>query len=806
MNSETNFNTNAATAQQLNNLPAEMRDAPRFFPVTITPDGRKLPIVKNWQNPDNQHGAQDMQGLKGFDICGHGRGVDYLFVDFDHVLNDDGKFLYKDAEKWFNFLSDCGETFCERSISGHGLHMFAVPTADKFPTIGSGKNGQIVFDEATGAKIELYYKTRARYCLVTGNLFRCEPTATIPHGEVADEMFQQLLNAIGGNQSARLAREQSAQTDSVTSTGNELEIMRDILRIVDPNQLNDYTEWRNLLFCAKLYGVTVEEFDAFSSRDKRTRADGQPKYNPVALQAMWNSAETAEKLRSDSVKIGTAIKIAEHFGYQPPRKTKYLAGDDKEFVDAIFKGDASDLDFARRLERFCGDRVRWLTDDEKWLIYRRGSIGGGVWQRGSEKNATILPLARELSDFMSNRAGNKHANELVANFKTSRKIGQAVTLLKSLDSILITAEDLNRHTELLNVQNGVIDLSTGELIPAAPELLLTQQINAVFDARADTSTVARFFESIMPDEMTRAGLLRWLGYCLTGETAAEKFAIWIGRTGSNGKGTLSNTILNLFGNYGAGLSPRALLKGGHTADADRATTALNALEGARFAISEEMDMSGELNSSLIKTLAGGDKINLRRLHAEERTLVNSAKLNISGNFMPRIENVHDGGILRRLINFPFKVTFDKPDLTLKRRLSSPENLSALLLILVREAADWYRDNELIISPQMTSSRDALLNASDFVQEFLADNYELGAGLFIKANTLLKHLKDTCAAECRPYTKRADLIQLIEAVDGVSYEFDTHENQHVFKGVGRRQPQNVDGDRIISSADLPPEWQ
>lgn len=308
--------------QNLQDLPVEMRNAQRFFPVKAD----KSPIIKEWQNPDNQRYRHDVAGLKGFDVCGHGRGVDYLFMDFDHVLNDDGEFLYKDAEKWFNFLSDFGETFCERSISGHGLHMFAVPTADKFQKIASGQRGQIVFDKAVGAKIELFYKPRGRYCLVTGDLFRCEPTATIPHGEVADDMFQQLLNAIAASNPARESSEQSAQTDD-SQAGNELEIMRDILRIVDPNQLNDYFDWRNLLFCSKLYGVPFEEFDAFSARDKRTRANGQPMYDSAVLQEMWNSAETADQVKDGSVKLGTAIKIAEPFGYRPPRRNPHVTGD-----------------------------------------------------------------------------------------------------------------------------------------------------------------------------------------------------------------------------------------------------------------------------------------------------------------------------------------------------------------------------------------------------------------------------------------------------------------------------------------------
>ena len=461
---------------------------------------------------------------------------------------------------------------------------------------------------------------------------------------------------------------------------------------------------------------------------------------------------------------------------------------DDETLNSLFQGKSSDLDFARRIETFRGSEIRWLTDDKSWLLYQRNEHGG-LWRDGGEQNSCLLPFVREMSDIMTEYAEDENERELADKMKSTRKALSSITMLKGLDSILITADDLNREPFLLNCLNGVIDLQTGELIPAAPELLLTQQCNAAFDPNCDTSAIEDFFAQIMPEEMTRTGLQRWLGYCLTAETAAEKFAVWIGRTGANGKGTLSNTLLKLFGAYGAGLSPRALLKGNRGADADRATTSINALENARFAISEEMDMSGTLDASLVKNLTGGDGIDLRKNYGEFRKVISTAKINISGNFMPKIENVRDGGILRRLINFPFNVTFTKPDETLKRRLSLPENLSALLLLLVREAKAWYRrdDGGLIISKEMTQSRDELLSDSDFITDYLNEYYVFGEGLKIRAQELIDDLRRRRPADMRPYVKDKDLIRLVESVDGVTCEYDKHLKQRIFVGIDKLPP-------------------
>lgn len=118
-------------SQKLDNLPVELSENKRFFPVVVTPDGKKLPRIKEWQNPDNQKFAAQIEGLVGFDTCGHSIGEDYLFLDFDHVLDNNGNFVNDDAHRWYNFCASM-ESFCEKYISGHGIHILAKPTPNKF--------------------------------------------------------------------------------------------------------------------------------------------------------------------------------------------------------------------------------------------------------------------------------------------------------------------------------------------------------------------------------------------------------------------------------------------------------------------------------------------------------------------------------------------------------------------------------------------------------------------------------------------------------------------------------------------------
>ena len=257
--------------------------------------------------------------------------------------------------------------------------------------------------------------------------------------------------------------------------------------------------------------------------------------------------------------------------------------------DFIFSGDTSDLDFARRLERFCGKNVRWLTDSEHWLIYKNG-----IWLTASERNSAVSPLVRQLSDAMIQNAQTKSERNLADKFKFSKKIGAAITLLKSCDSILITAKDLDNHNELFCVRNGVVNLQTGELYPLDPKYLITQQSPAIYRPGYRNPTVDNFLTSILPDMETLAALIRFLGYAATGEVSEEKALFFYGG-GGNGKGTLTRTLIILFGSYATTLKTGAVLLIGRTQDAGAATTELNPLENIRIAIVEELPQGGRLS-------------------------------------------------------------------------------------------------------------------------------------------------------------------------------------------------------------------
>lgn len=287
--------------QLIQNLPVEILKQPRFFPVARNKD----PLIEEWSNPDKQKLFCDIlqDQLAGFDTCGHNRAADYLLLDFDHVLDDNGQFLTADAEKWFNYLSSI-ETYCELSISKHGFHFLLKPTPNKFPMVSAGRRGTLFFDTAhknDSPKLEIFYGSKGRYCLFTGNVFQCQPNAEIENGAVADEVFQHIINEI--NKQNPQPVKNSKPTAQILSDSPDYDAFRVgiMLDCIVPADLPD-TDWLAVQSAAKHIGIPYLVVDQWNQRDP-------DRYNEKENQTRWDS------LNDPSYDISTLHGIAKRFGY-----------------------------------------------------------------------------------------------------------------------------------------------------------------------------------------------------------------------------------------------------------------------------------------------------------------------------------------------------------------------------------------------------------------------------------------------------------------------------------------------------------
>lgn len=436
-----------------------------------------------------------------------------------------------------------------------------------------------------------------------------------------------------------------------------------------------------------------------------------------------------------------------------------------EQCDILFADGSNALANARRLEYLFGDRLRYLQDTDRWLTY-----SAGLWSRAPKsQNACLYPFVVKAAEILKANAVDEDENKIAATFR-GKNIQYAFNFLKGLDSVIIKQRDLDNHPELLNCLNGVINLQTGKLMPAAPELLLTQQCAAIYTGERNP-IVEKFLHDILPDEETLAALIRWLGYCLTGEVSEEKAFLFYG-SGGNGKGTLTLLLMSLFYDYATSLPVTAVCEAGRMSDAGAATTELNQLEKKRLAIVEELPQGRKLDTAKFKLLTGGDKIPIRRLHEEFTMIDPTHKIVISGNYRPELTDARDPGLIRRIHGVDFLQHFTdlNRDPHLKKKLLAPDALSGLLTILVDAAKEWYQHG-LIFSNAMETSTRNYFAQNDFLSEFVGEFCQYGDGKFIEINSFLKRLKEEYPAETRTISDRnlKDMIKRLHGRNGITYK-------------------------------------
>lgn len=173
-------------------------------------------------------------------------------------------------------------------------------------------------------------------------------------------------------------------------------------------------------------------------------------------------------------------------------------------------------------------------------------------------------------------------------------------------------------------------------------------------------------------------LQKALGYAMKGEANEECYFNAVGEKTRNGKGTLFDTILQLFGSYGAQLDFNTIAKSG-SKDGSRATPDLARLIGTRFVLSNEPDKGVFVNEALLKQITGNDDLTARPLYGAPIQFKPVFKLFITANSRP---NVSDDSLFAsdrvKILPFPHHFSAQERDSTLKRKLRTPEAMSGIL--------------------------------------------------------------------------------------------------------------------------------
>ena len=458
-------------------------------------------------------------------------------------------------------------------------------------------------------------------------------------------------------------------------------------------------------------------------------------------------------------------------------KTDFIMSDDLRRI--IYFGGNTDLDNGRRLAALFCNEVKNVTDIEKWAFYNTET---GIWEvQTSGKNCNALFLAEKAADIIFTNAKSDIEKKRAMPFRKHKYASPAIAYFKVSNAVKITSRQFDKNQMYLPVKNGVIDLTTGELLPYAPELYLTKQCPVEYRGLEYRSQLFDdFMKSILPDEQTRRAVLRFLGYCLTGNVTEEK-ALFIVGNGRNGKGTLIKILLTLFDALATSLKIESLLQQKYK-DGNSATPEFAKLDGCRLAVANEIPQGEKLDVAKFKDLTGGDKFSARKLHSEPILIEPHFKLILCGQYLPEIYNANDVGYNERLIvvKFPQQFTGENCDPTLKQRLLATEVLSGVLSTFVAECLAWQKDG-LIISDAMKEEKKNYFDSNNFIADFVSEYCIIKENATCKLKDLLKVLRSNYSDDIKGLSDRALSDMLRKEL--VKYKSVTYRKTGTYKFFG-----------------------
>lgn len=396
----------------------------------------------------------------------------------------------------------------------------------------------------------------------------------------------------------------------------------------------------------------------------------------------------------------------------------------------------TDMGNARRLALRYGHVVKF-SKAWGWLFYN-----GAYWQRddvGTVKRVARVAVRAIYSEaqFAANEDTAKKIGKWAVTSQSQQHLKAMIDLAESEPEIITTPDQFDRDVMLFNVQNGTLDLRTGELRPHNPADMITKIAGAEFDPDATCPIWLGFLDRIMAGKRSLIGFLqRGSGYTLTGDTSEQVLFFDYG-TGANGKSVLHETVRAVLGDYGQAAEFSTFLM----RQSDSIRNDIARLAGARFVSAIEAGEGRRLSEVLVKSLTGSDTVTARFLQREFFEFRPRFKLWLAANHKPVIRGT-DYAIWRRIRLIPFVVTIpeDERDPHLADKLRG--ELPGILAWAVQGCLDWQREG-LGTPDEVRQATEAYRSEMDTLAAFLDECCVIAGGAKVAASELYTAYKSWC---------------------------------------------------------------
>lgn len=373
--------------------------------------------------------------------------------------------------------------------------------------------------------------------------------------------------------------------------------------------------------------------------------------------------------------------------------------------------------------------LRYVHAVEEWMIW-----DGQRWTRddmgraylASRKLLTgLLAHARKLND--SGLEGGKQMVAKAEKLATLTRVNSLVNVAKRDECITASPKDFNRHKNLVTVENGTLNLLTGQLTDFDPSLMLTKKINAVYDPDAKGERTTRFLETVQPDPAMRSYMKRLAGYTLLGNADERVLPIVWGKSGS-GKSAFLEMLYYVLGGFAAIADPTTLMP--QPDNYQGPSEKLHSLMGNRFVKMSELPENAALNQALVKNITGSDTQKTRPLYGHPVEWQVEYTVWMATNNLPRITSTDDA-IWKRVKPIHFPNVFvnedgsvvNKADKDIGRQLARDE--ASFILNWLLEGIQEYLKHGLVEPDAVKDGVGEYRDDMDTTRQFMTQAQENG---------------------------------------------------------------------------------
>jgi P4 family phage/plasmid primase-like protien len=325
----------------------------------------------------------------------------------------------------------------------------------------------------------------------------------------------------------------------------------------------------------------------------------------------------------------------------------------------------------------------------------------------------------------------------------------------------------------------VIDLRTSAVRDMRREDYISQRVNVTPDANCATPRFDRFISEITCNDGALANyLLRLCALCLTAVPFQALFFLW-GR-GRNGKGVLIRTLTAILGDgkFAWPLRPSEITVSKFGDEAMKRTFA--SLKGKRLVTVTE-SVAGNLNTSMLKLMSGGDALSGARMRQDSETFKPTHKVLLPTNDRPQLPA--DPAFRGRVHMIPFLANFTgREDRSLDHTLQYVE-LPGILHRLITLCPDVI-ENGLRPPASVLAETDQLFSELDVTKQFRDDCLESVADAETLAADMESAVEQWIREQKLPYDQAEVILRELKHQPDIKYARRRRDGERSEDGKGR----------------------